>query len=80
MALPIEARAALINSLIESLDPAIDEDAEEAWKAEIDRRLHEVDSGAVPLVSWQVASRRSAAGWSGERRTASNPPRRAGGS
>jgi hypothetical protein len=30
--LPAEARAALVDSLIQSLDPTIDEGAEEAWR------------------------------------------------
>ena len=58
LALPIEARSALIDSLIESLDPATDEDAERAWKMEIGRRIEEIDSGAVELTPWQVARRR----------------------
>jgi putative addiction module component (TIGR02574 family) len=58
LALPIEARAALIDSLIESLDPATDENAEGVWKAEIGRRIQEIDSGAVELTPWQVARRR----------------------
>jgi putative addiction module component (TIGR02574 family) len=58
LALPIEARSALIDSLIESLDPATDEDAERAWKMEIGRRIAEIDSGAVELAPWQVARRR----------------------
>ena len=37
--LPIEARAALIDSLIESLDHTIDDDTEDAWREEIYRRL-----------------------------------------
>ncbi|MGP8245046.1 MAG: addiction module protein [Bryobacteraceae bacterium] len=57
LALPAEARAALIDSLIGSLEPAIDEGAEEAWKAEIDRRLQQIDSGATTLVPWQAARR-----------------------
>ena len=41
LALSAEARAALIDALIESLDPAADEGVERAWKEEIDRRLAE---------------------------------------
>jgi putative addiction module component (TIGR02574 family) len=58
LALPTEARAALIDSLIESLDRATDEDAGEAWSEEIGRRLQQIDSGAVTLVSWEAARRR----------------------
>jgi putative addiction module component (TIGR02574 family) len=58
LALPAESRAALVDSLIESLDPTIDDDAEEAWKMEIGRRLQEIDNGAVELTPWQVARQR----------------------
>ena len=58
LALPVEARIALIDSLVESLDDAVDEGAEEAWKKEIGRRVQEIDSGAVSLIPWQVARRR----------------------
>ena len=53
-----EARAALIDSLIESLDPTIDEGAEEAWKQEIEIRLRQIDAGAVELISWRAARQR----------------------
>jgi putative addiction module component (TIGR02574 family) len=58
LALPAEARAALIDSLIESLDRVIDEGAEEAWRQEIYCRLQQIDSGAVELLPWQDAHRR----------------------
>ncbi len=58
LALPTEARAALIDSLIASLDPAIDEHAEDAWREEIHRRLQEIDGGAVQLIPWEEARRR----------------------
>ncbi len=56
--LPAEARAALIDSLIGSLNPVIDDDAEEAWREEIHRRLQEIDSGVVQLIPWEDARRR----------------------
>jgi putative addiction module component (TIGR02574 family) len=58
LALAPEARAALIDSLIESLDQTIDEGAEEAWRREIELRLHQIDSGAVELISWRAARKR----------------------
>lgn len=58
LALPAEARAALIGPLVESLDAEVDEDAEEAWREEIQRRLREIDSGTVKLVHWDEAHRR----------------------
>jgi len=58
LALPVEARAALIGSLIDSLDPEVDEDAEDAWRAEIRLRLAQIDSGAVKMIPWDEARRR----------------------
>ena len=52
-----EARAALAGSLLESLDEGVDEGAEAAWAAEIAKRLHELDSGAVAPVPWSEARR-----------------------
>jgi putative addiction module component (TIGR02574 family) len=54
-----EARAALAASLLESLDQEADEGAEAAWAAEIARRVHELDSGAVTPIPWPEARRRS---------------------
>ena len=56
--LPPEARAALAGSLLDSLDQDVDEDAEAAWHAEIDRRLRELDSGAVKPIAWSEARRK----------------------
>jgi len=56
--LPPELRAALAGSLLDSLDQEVDEDAEAAWHAEIDRRLRELDSGKVKTVPWAEARRR----------------------
>ena len=58
LALPADARAALIGPLLDSLDTEVDEDAEEAWRQEIHRRLQEIDSGATKLVQWDEARRR----------------------
>jgi putative addiction module component (TIGR02574 family) len=58
LSLPQEQRAALIDSLLESLDSEVDEGAEEAWRQEIYRRLQEIDSGAVQLIPWADAERR----------------------
>ncbi|MGO9257821.1 MAG: addiction module protein [Bryobacteraceae bacterium] len=58
LALPPEVRAALIDSLISSLDQAVDAGAEEAWREEIQRRLEQIDSGAVAPIPWEDARRR----------------------
>ena len=49
--LPPETRAALAGSLLSSLDEVADEDAATAWQAEVAKRLEEIDSGQVRLVS-----------------------------
>ena len=56
--LPMEARAALAGSLLDSLDDMIDEDAEAAWAVEIARRVREIDEGRAELVPWTEARRR----------------------
>jgi putative addiction module component (TIGR02574 family) len=50
--LPIEGRAALTNSLLESLDQEVDEDVEAAWQQEVRRRLGELDSNLVTPLPW----------------------------
>ncbi|MGI9072707.1 MAG: addiction module protein [Bryobacteraceae bacterium] len=52
LALPPEARAALADSLLESIDTEVDEDAESRWREETRRRMAELDSGAVRAISW----------------------------
>jgi putative addiction module component (TIGR02574 family) len=58
LALPPEDRAALADSLLESLDHEIDEGAEHAWLDEIQKRLREIDTGAVAMLPWEEAERR----------------------
>lgn len=45
-------KAAVAASLLESLDPLADDDVESAWQAEIQKRLHEIETGTVSLVPW----------------------------
>ena len=47
-----EQRAALAGLLIESLEPESEEGVEQAWVAEIERRMAELDSGTVQTISW----------------------------
>ena len=56
--LPPEARAAVAGSLIQSLDEKVDPAAEAAWAIEIEKRLEEIDSGAVKLIPWAEARKR----------------------
>ena len=61
LALPTEARAALAGSLLDSLDTEVDEDAEAAWAAEVNRRVAELDTAAVKTMPWAEVRRRLAA-------------------
>jgi putative addiction module component (TIGR02574 family) len=61
LALPVEARAALAGSLLESLDDIVDESAEEEWSKEIARRIADLDSGKVKPVPWAEARRQISA-------------------
>jgi putative addiction module component (TIGR02574 family) len=58
LALPVEARAALADSLWDSLDQETDAGAEQAWLDEIRRRVAELDSGAVRAIPWPEARAR----------------------
>ena len=49
-----DERATLAGLLIESLESEVDPDVEEAWRAEIERRVAELDSGTVETVPWEV--------------------------
>lgn len=57
LSLPVDARAALAGSLIDSLDEEPDENVEAAWQAEIRKRIEELDSGRERLVPWAEARR-----------------------
>ncbi|HZF50835.1 MAG TPA: addiction module protein [Polyangiaceae bacterium] len=57
--LPVEAQAALAAEQIHSLDATeTEEDIDDAWAEEIQRRLAGVDAGAVTPVPWPEAQRR----------------------
>lgn len=59
--LPPEGRAALANSLLESLEETVDASAEQEWNQEIARRIEQLDSGKVKPVPWSEARRQIAA-------------------
>jgi putative addiction module component (TIGR02574 family) len=50
--LPKSDRAHLAASLLRSLDPPDDPQADAAWAAEIERRVNSIDNGDVKLVPW----------------------------
>ena len=51
--LPERDRAALAGLLIESLEPAPEQDVEAAWSREIARRVAELDAGKVETIPWE---------------------------
>lgn len=55
--LPPAARAALADSLIDSLDTEVDEDTEAAWRSEVALRVRDLDSGSVQTLAWDEVRR-----------------------
>ncbi|MCC7385830.1 MAG: addiction module protein [Deltaproteobacteria bacterium] len=66
LGLPKEVRAALAGELLSSLDDEGEADEAAAWGPEIQRRLDEVDSGAVKTIPWAEVKRRLALAVAGE--------------
>jgi len=52
MRLGPEERATLVRLLIDALDAKSEEGTEDAWRAEVERRTAELDSGAVETIPW----------------------------
>ena len=52
--LPAEERAALVDSLLRSLEPSTDPGIDAAWRAEVARRVVELDAGAA-TIAWEQA-------------------------
>jgi putative addiction module component (TIGR02574 family) len=51
--LPERDRAELAGMLIESLDGTPDENVEAAWAQEVERRVREIETGAVKTIPWE---------------------------
>ena len=51
-------RADLAKLLIDSLDPATEQDVEEAWMREVDRRAAELDAGTAETIPWETVRAR----------------------
>lgn len=47
--MPVEARAEIVDSLLESMQPT-DSRIDELWKAEVERRIDEYENGNVDLI------------------------------
>lgn len=56
--LPAQDRAAIAEALLASLDEDVDDDAEAAWRSEVERRIAELDSGSVSSIPWPEVRRR----------------------
>lgn len=50
--LPVEDRAELAGLLLESIEDPPDEGVEEAWAAEVERRMAEYRAGRVKTIPW----------------------------
>jgi putative addiction module component (TIGR02574 family) len=53
MRLDAKERAALMRLLIDTLDGESEEGAEDAWRAEVERRIADLDAGAVDTIPWE---------------------------
>jgi len=56
LALPVEERAALANTLLESLDSS-DGSVQEAWDEEVARRIDDLKAGKAVTVPWEELHR-----------------------
>jgi putative addiction module component (TIGR02574 family) len=59
LALPVEARARLVDKLLESLDDDMSDPLGGAWGEEIERRREEVRQGRVTPVAGEEVSRKA---------------------
>ncbi|MBL8623213.1 MAG: addiction module protein [Myxococcales bacterium] len=57
LSLTAAERARVAARLIESLDDENQADAEDAWRAEVARRVRDLDDGAVLAIDWLEARR-----------------------
>ena len=55
--LPDDERFMLANRLLESVEGERDADYEEAWAAEIARRIEEIDNGTAKMIPWEDVKR-----------------------
>jgi len=53
MRLDPQERGMLLRLLIDSLDDEIEGGVEDAWRAEVERRMAELDSGSVEAIPWE---------------------------
>ncbi len=55
-----EDRAALAGSLLDSLDSAVDADADAAWETEVARRIQDLDQAKTRPIPWAEVRRKIA--------------------
>ena len=58
MQLPSPERGRLAAMLIDSLETEVDDDADQAWADEIQRRIDDINTGRVKLIPWSEVRRR----------------------
>jgi putative addiction module component (TIGR02574 family) len=58
LVLPPKDRRALAKALLVSLDGDAEDDTAAAWKAEIEKRVKELDEGTVTTIPWSEVRRR----------------------
>jgi putative addiction module component (TIGR02574 family) len=56
LSLPVDERAALANTLLDSLDQ-VDESVQEAWDKEVARRMKDLEAGRAVTVPWEELHR-----------------------
>ncbi len=56
LALPVDERAALANTLLDSLE-VIDESVQDAWDKEVARRMEDLKTGKAVTVPWEELHR-----------------------
>ena len=54
--LPLDERAALANTLLDSLEPT-DKSVQEAWDKEVARRMKDLEDGRAVTVPWEELHR-----------------------
>ena len=52
LALPVDARGALIDCLIDSLDRTEDPNSDAEWRKEIERRVQQIENRSVESIPW----------------------------
>ena len=57
LSLPVDERAALANTLLDSLEQ-MDESAQEAWDKEVARRVKDLEAGKAVTVPWEELGRK----------------------